>query len=300
MAGYTLRQLEYLVAVAEYGSVSAAATSLHVSQSTLSSGISELERALSLQLLVRHHAKGVSLTASGERLMVRARSMLDDAQSLEQDARDLGSLPIGPISIGVFGVIAPYVIPDLFSELHRKYPEVEARVTEVNLPELNEGVLSGKFEIGIGYDFGREVGIKVQRLFDVPAHIVVPFAHPLAQAGKIKLKQIAEEPIVLLDLPHSRDYFARAFKNAGFEPQIRYRSASAELVRAMVARGMGVALLNMRPGHNRSVDGHKFAMLEIEDPIQPARVVAMTAESTRPTKRVSAVLEVVTGLSSKS
>ena len=102
MPAYTLRQLEYLVAVAEYGSVSGAAHALHVSQSTLSSGISEMERSLNLQLLVRHHAKGVSLTQAGERLISKARSMLDDAELFERDARDLGSSVVGAVSIGVY------------------------------------------------------------------------------------------------------------------------------------------------------------------------------------------------------
>ena len=107
MPSYTLRQLEYLLAVAEHGSVTGAANSLHVSQSSLSSGISELERAINLRLLVRHHAKGVSLTDAGERLLIQARNLIDNAQTLEQVAHDLGSVPIGPISIGIFSVIAP-------------------------------------------------------------------------------------------------------------------------------------------------------------------------------------------------
>lgn len=292
MPSYTLRQLEYLVAVAEYGSVSAAAGSLHVSQSTLSSGISEMERALNLQLLVRHHAKGVSLTLAGERLIVKARTMLDDAELLERDARDLGSSPVGAVSIGVYSVIAPYVVPDLLARLSISHPELEARIEEVSLPVLNEGIISGRFELGIGYDFGRASGVAVQRLFDVSAHIVVSANHSLAGADTIALKQIADDDIVLLDLPYSRDYFTRAFAGAGFEPRIKYRSASAELVRSLVARNLGVALLNMRPATTTSIDGFEFQILDIADNIPPAHVVAMTAQSARPTSRMEAVLEV--------
>ncbi len=297
MPSYTLRQLEYLVAVAEYGSVSGAAGSLHVSQSTLSSGISEMERALNLQLLVRHHAKGVSLSLAGERLIVKARTMLDDAELLERDARDLGSAPIGAVSIGVYSVIAPYVVPDLLARLAVSHPDLEAKIEEVSLPILNEGIISGRFELGIGYDFGRASGVNVQRLFDVSAHIVVSSEHDLANAKSIKLKQIANDDIVLLDLPYSRDYFTRAFSGAGFEPQIKYRSASAELVRALVARNLGVALLNMRPASNTSIDGFEFRILEIQDNIPPAHVVAMTADNGRPTSRMEAVREVAKELS---
>lgn len=297
MPSYTLRQLEYLVAVAEYGSVSGAAHSLHVSQSSLSSGISEMERALNLQLLVRHHAKGVSLTVAGERLIVKARAMLDDAELFERDARDLGSAPIGAVSIGVYSVIAPYVVPDLLARLSIAHPELEAKIEEVSLPELNDGIITGRYELGIGYDFGRANGVKVLRLFDVSAHIVVSVEHVLANAGKVHLKQIANEDIVLLDLPYSRDYFTRAFAGAGFEPHIKFRSASADLVRSLVARNLGVALLNLRPASNRSIDGYEFRILDIKDSIPPAHVVAMTAENARPTSRMEAVLEIAKELS---
>jgi DNA-binding transcriptional LysR family regulator len=288
---YTLRQLEYLLAVAENGSVTGAANALHVSQSTLSSGISDLERAMNLQLLVRHHAKGVSLTDAGERLLIQARNLIEDAQSLEQVAHDLGTAPNGPISIGIFSVIAPYFVPELVSRLANEHPEIEARISEVDLVELNEGVLSGKFEIGFGYDFGHSSQVTIEHLVDVPAHVVVSANHRLARSEKISLRQLSGEKLVLLDLPHSRDYFAQALSKAGLELEIAYRSTSAELVRAMVAREVGVALLNLRPAHNQSLEGKKFAILEISDPIPPARLVALVNDPGKLTRRASAVFE---------
>jgi DNA-binding transcriptional LysR family regulator len=217
MPDYTLRQLEYLLAVAEYGSVTTAAKSLHVSQSSLSSGISELERAMKLQLLVRHHAKGVSLTDAGERLINQARGLLDEAEHLEQIAHDLGTAPVGTISIGVFSVIAPYFVPELLSQLKSQHPEIDARIEEVDLLDLNEGVLAGRYEIGFGYDFGHSSHVTLEHLLEVPAHVVVAANHRLANAKSISLKQLAGEKLVLLDLPHSRDYFASALRAAGVE-----------------------------------------------------------------------------------
>lgn len=291
MPNYTLRQLEYLLAVAEYGSVTSAASALHVSQSSLSSGISELEKSIGLQLLVRHHAKGVSLTDAGERLITQARGLLDDAQHLEQIARDLGTAPIGTISIGVFSVIAPYFVPELLSKLEAQHPEIEARIDEVDLTQLNEGVLAGKYEVGFGYDIGHSSQVTLQHLFEVPAHVVVSANHRLAKSKKISLKELVGEKLVLLDLPHSRDYFTRALEAAGVELEVAYRSTNAELVRALVARGSGVALLNLRPGHNQSIEGKGFVMLEVSDPIPPAKLVAITLDPAQLTRRANAVLE---------
>lgn len=291
MPTYTLRQLEYLLAVAEHGSVTGAAVALHVSQSSLSSGISELERAMNLQLLVRHHAKGVSLTDAGERLLIQARNLIEDAQSLEQVAHDLGTAPNGSISIGIFSVIAPYFVPELLSRLKKDHPEIDARISEVDLNDLNEGVLSGKFEIGFGYDFGHSPQVTLEHLVDVPAHVVVSANHHLAKSQRISLRQLEGEKLVLLDLPHSREYFSQALSNAGLDLEIAYRSTSAELVRAMVAREFGVALLNLRPAHNQSLEGKKFAILELNDSIPPARLVALLNDPAKLTRRASAVYE---------
>jgi DNA-binding transcriptional LysR family regulator len=291
MPSYTLRQLEYLLAVAEYGSVTGAAGALHVSQSSLSSGISELERAMDLQLLVRHHAKGVSLTEAGERLLVKARTLIEDAQVLEQVAHDLGSVPVGSISIGMFSVIAPYFVPELIAQLADSNPDIEARIEEVDLDQLNDGVLSGKYEVGFGYDFGHSSQVTLEHLVDIPAHVVVPADHKLAKSKTISLSQLRSEKLVLLDLPHSRDYFAKALRTVGVEIAIAYRSTSAELVRAMVARGMGVALLNLRPALTQSLEGKSFVILEISDDIPPARLVALTSNPEKLTRRAVAVLE---------
>jgi DNA-binding transcriptional LysR family regulator len=291
MPRYTLRQLEYLLAVAEFGSVTGAASALHVSQSSLSSGISELERAMDLQLLVRHHAKGVSLTEAGERLLVKARTLIEDAQVLEQVAHDLGSVPVGSISIGMFSVIAPYFVPELIAQLADSNPDIEARIEEVDLDQLNDGVLSGKYEVGFGYDFGHSSQVTLEHLVDIPAHVVVPADHKLAKSKTISLSQLRSEKLVLLDLPHSRDYFAKALRTVGVEIAIAYRSTSAELVRAMVARGMGVALLNLRPALTQSLEGKSFVILEISDDIPPARLVALTSNPEKLTRRAVAVLE---------
>ena len=222
---------------------------------------------------------------------MQARTLIEDAQVLEQIAHDLGSAPVGSISIGMFSVIAPYFVPELITRLAYTHPDIEARIEEVDLDELNDGVLSGKFEVGFGYDFGHSSQVTLEHLIEVPAHVVVPANHRLAKAKIISLSQLSGEQLVLLDLPHSRDYFVRALQAAGVKIEISYRSTSAELVRAMVARGMGVALLNLRPAHTQSLEGKNFAILEISDEIPPARLVAFTSNPEKLTRRALAVLE---------
>ena len=121
---FTLKQLEQFIAVAEHGNVSAAARELFISQPTLSSSIARLERSLSLTLLIRHHARGVSLTPAGADFLVRARSLIDHAQEIETDVRELRDSVSGAITVGCFVTLAPFFVPRLISRLKEDHPEL--------------------------------------------------------------------------------------------------------------------------------------------------------------------------------
>ena len=103
-ARFTLRQLEYFVAVAEAGTVTAAAEQVHLSQSAMSTALADLERVLGVQLLVRHHARGVTLTPSGEELLISARLLLRQADDLDMSAHSLGEGLEGRVRLGCFAI----------------------------------------------------------------------------------------------------------------------------------------------------------------------------------------------------
>ena len=133
MAAYTLRQLEYFVAVAESGSITGAAERMHLSQSAMSTALADLERALDVQLLLRHHARGVTLTAVGEQLLIATRRLLAQAGELNSEAHGLGYGLAGALSIGCFEVLAPYVLPDLIATCAERYPQLRLDIHEVDL-----------------------------------------------------------------------------------------------------------------------------------------------------------------------
>ena len=93
-------------------------------------------------------------------------------------------------------------------------------------------------------------------MFTLPPYVLLPAGHKLAGRSKVTLTQLAGEPLALLDLPQSRDYFLGMFAAAGVEPQIRYRSTSVETLRALVGRGLAYTLLNLQPAMATSLDGH--------------------------------------------
>lgn len=294
MADYTLRQLEYFVAVAEAGSVTGAAQRVHLSQSAMSTALSDLERALGVQLVTRHHARGITLTAAGLDLLSAARALLRQAQELEATAGQLGG-EVGRVTLGCFSVLCPYVLPALLAEAKQFLPDVEIVTSEESLDSLADGLRAGRLELTLGYGLGRPAGVTHTSLYSVPPHVVLPVDHRFAQQRSITLKQLEGEPLVLLDLPHSRDYFAGLFTAEGISPVVRYRTYSAETARALVARGLGYTVLNLQAARHVSLDGLSYAVVPLDARKSlgesELEVVLGSNEHTKLTRRAQAVAE---------
>jgi len=291
---FTLRQLEYFVAVAEAGTVTAAAERVHLSQSAMSTALGDLERAFGVQLLVRHHARGVTLTASGDELLVTARELLRQADELDGSAHALGEGLTGRMTIGCFAILAPYVVPPMVAAVDQELPDLELEPVEETLDALDKGLSDGRFELAVTYDLGLGESIDRTPLFSVGQHAILAASHPLAAADVVSLAELADEPFVLLDLPHSRDYFREAFASAGVQPRVRYRTRSAETARALVGRGLGWSLLNLRPTNDLSVEGRPVVIKDLADAVPALTVVLAKRRGARLTKRAAAVESVTT------
>lgn len=291
VADYTLRQLEYFVAVAEAGSITRAASAVHLSQSAMSTALTDLEGALGIQLLVRHHAKGITLTPAARQLLVASRQLLASAADLRSAAHGLGGSLTGTLPIGCFEVMAPYLLPELLSVAAEKLPNLELVTTEVDMADLAEGVANGTFEMGIGYDLVDDPRLKRWPLRRVPPYALVAGSHRLAKRRKVRLADLADEPMALLDLPHSRDYFRQVFADAGVEPVVRYRSTTVETCRALVGRGLAYTVLNLQSAVPMALDGHPVAAIPIADETPALTMVLLNAIAARPTRRAAVVAE---------
>ena len=134
---FTLRHLSYFVAVADAGGITGAARSLHVSQPSISAALGQLERRLGLQLFLRHHAQGLSLTSAGRRLLGQARQLIAHADELRLAALDLGGGLAGQLDLGCFITFAPWVVPGLLRGSSRQFPEARVKLREAH----DQGVL---------------------------------------------------------------------------------------------------------------------------------------------------------------
>ncbi|MFE7352257.1 LysR family transcriptional regulator [Streptomyces sp. NPDC057543] len=287
-ANFTLVQLRYFLAAAELGSMTAAAQRINVSQSAVSTAVTHLERELGVQLLIRRHAKGLSLTGAGERFLHELRGFLTHADELAESARSLGSDLVGELAVGCFQTLAPFYLPRLLREFGESHPAVRIEVHEDDTPALQESLRNGECELALLYDLDLDADIECEVLAMAPPYALVPAGHRLADSGSARLADLAEEPMILLDLPVSRDYFQSVVAKAGGEPRVRHRTRSYETVRALVAAGHGWALLNQRPAHDRTYDGARVVDLPLADHLPALPLVLAKLRGVRLTGRAQA------------
>jgi DNA-binding transcriptional LysR family regulator len=272
---WSLRALRYFVAAAEAGSITAAAGQVHVSQPAISEAIGALERDLGVQLMIRRQGKGLTLTPSGDRLLVQARNLLAHADEVARFAAGMGSRLSGEIRIGCFVTLAPFVMPGLIAAFRSEHPEVDLQFEEANQSTLLDRLRAGRIDVALSYAYGLSEEFAADVLAELPPRVVVAGDHPRAAAGSVSLRAFAAEPMIIIDLPHTRDYFLSLFRSLRIEPDVVWRVQSYEMARAMAARGLGFSILNAIPREARGYDGRKVVALAIDEALPQTLVVSL-------------------------
>ena len=262
---FTLKQLRYFVFAAELKSVTGAAVKANVSQPSISSAIAELEGALGTKLFARHHAKGLSLTAVGHQIFAEAKRLLAQAERFSQVSSEFVRGLSGTIDIGCLLTLAPLVMPPLMKAIEADYPSLSVGCQELDIKEIVDGLRAGTFEVAISYNLNLEEDVNFLGVRSFPPYAILSRQHPLTRHTRLNLTSLADEPMILLDLPYTRDYFRSLFENAGFAPKIVHRTTSPQMVRSMVASGMGYSILNARPPWRNSFDEHQYATAELSE-----------------------------------
>ncbi|MGE0611013.1 MAG: LysR substrate-binding domain-containing protein [Hyphomicrobiales bacterium] len=272
MNDFSLRSLRYFLAAADSGSIAAASTHLHISPASISTAISALEDRLNMQLFVRLPARGMQLTPAGERFAIEARSLIASAEELELFAHILGSEVHGEISVACFTNLAPMYLSNLLAQFTRRYPHVHVSIHVADQEDILNGLRMGHFELALTFNLGLSDQFKWTTLATLPPKIVLPARHRLAASRRISLRQIANEPLVLMDLPHTRDYFLSLFHSQRLVPKVGFRSSSFETVRTLVGNGLGYSLLNLEPQMRTTYDGTRVVYRPTKERLLPLEV----------------------------
>ncbi len=265
-----LRDLEYLVALADHRHFGRAAAACGVSQPTLSSQLKKLESQLGVQLLERD-ARQVLVTPVGEQVVARARTMLADAQAIQRIAGTAHDPRAGRLALGAFPTIAPYLLPHVLGELRRALPDLELLLVEEKTSTLLDQLRRGSLDAAVVALPVADEGWRVEPLFREEFFLAVPADHPLAaDPTPLPLAELAGEGILVLTSGHClREQALSVCRAAGAHERTGFRATSLQTLRHMVAAGLGPTILPRlsvpEPGELPGVVVRPFA-----DPV-PAR-----------------------------
>lgn len=245
---FDLARLRVLAAVADQGTLAAAADALHLTPSAVSQQMSKLEREARCRLIERH-GRRVRLTEEGELLAKHARRILGAVAEAESDLDERRGQVIGDLSVGAFPTAARGLLPGVLVAMATRYPRLRVTVREVEPYEGMTKVARGDLDIVIAADWTIAPVVVPDRMlctdigFD-QADIALPADHLLAARSGLLLEELTDEPwIACLEGTICYDWLVRTVRATGREPRIVHQAAEFATQLAMVAAGLGIAVI---------------------------------------------------------
>lgn len=241
-----LRQLQSFVTIVEEGSLSAAAKRHHLSQPALSQQLQALEQEFGETLLHRH-ARGIEPTAAGELLLEHARTMLAQAERLQEEFQGRRELESGHFSFGIIPTLAPYLLPQLLGPFRKSYPGVVISVRESQTEQLIPMVISGEIEFailsGAPIEQRRQASLQLRELFREPLLLAAPTNHPLAtRKNPPRAEDLDQNELIHLREGHClADQTRKIWR--GCKQDYRLQCDQISTAVAMVSAGMGVTIV---------------------------------------------------------
>lgn len=270
MLSLTLRQVEYAVAVARHGGMSAAADALNISQPALSVALAQLEAGLGAALFLRRSGGRLQPSPFGHRWLVEAEAGLGQMRRLS----DPSALSSFPLRLALFEDLAPSCLAPLLALVARQAPGLRLEPRLMGFEALLAALRDGLVDHALTWDLGLESDIDRQVMAQVPPHAVMAADHPLAGQDRLCLRDLAEAPLILTDQGLSVGHMRGLFSRAGLVPRIAHRTATLDLMRSFAANGLGVGLSYTNPAPRQSPDGQPLVTRPITDAGTEALVLA--------------------------
>lgn len=241
---FTLRQLQYFVAVCEQGTVSGAAQTLSISQSAVTEAIKELESDLGVTLFERH-PRGLNITHKGHQFLRHANSILSSVSDARQAFATNADAVTGSLSLGVTSLVAGYVLSDILARYRRANPAVEVSAIEDNGEYLEHLLIGGELDVAVMVisNLRDRMALQAEILEVSPYRLWLPLGHKLASQESITLGDLSAEPLIMLTVDEIEEATVKLLSVLGARPHVAFRTRSVEAVRSLVATGAGVSLL---------------------------------------------------------
>jgi LysR family nitrogen assimilation transcriptional regulator len=277
-----LKQLEYFLRVAEVGSVTRAATLLSITQPSLSRQIRLLEVELRQTLLVRD-GRGVHTTDAGSTLVKHARAMLLQADRARWDVRELHSVPMGRVVLGIPASVGRFLSSRLVYGFRERYPHASLSILE-GQTFIMEWLSMGRIDVGLLLNPGREPGIETTPLISEPLYLVGASKPPgtqLRMGASVTLEELAELRLLLPCRPHAfRTYLESQLALSGRQLKVAWELDAFSTLLELVRKGFCYGIMPASVFHNDEKKGH-YELRPIVEP-ELRSTVAMATHAERP------------------
>jgi LysR family hydrogen peroxide-inducible transcriptional activator len=288
---YDLRQLEYFCAVARTGSFTKAADELGIAQPSVSEQIAKLEQSLGAPLFERLNRR-IELTPLGEAILGKAQALLEDAAALPDYFERAREGVRGPLRVGAIPTILPYFLPPLLKGFLERYPDIDLLVREGTTAELVEQVSEGLIDVAILSLPVQGAGLIMRELLRDPLFLAVPEHHPLAAAGKVQLRRVSQERLLILKDGHClRDETLAICDRARTRFAGQFEADQVLTIFELIRAGFGVGivpglarhlsqgcqLLEIEPAANRSIGYIRLERRYVAKPVEAFTAYLATA-----------------------
>ncbi|CAI8857247.1 Uncharacterized HTH-type transcriptional regulator YcgK [Brevibacillus sp. IT-7CA2] len=247
-----LRQIRYVLAVAEERSFSRAANRLHLAQPSLSQQIAKLEKILGVSLFHRL-PQHVELTDAGQRFIQVAQTLVDMSEGLEREMRAYAIGESGKLLVGSLPITGAYVLPRVLPTFTKQFPGVELQLMEETSSHLEQLLVRGKIDVSLLTMPISDPSLEIIPAINEEIFLAVPANHPLAKRKEVDLAEVADQPFILLKEGQGfRTISLRLCEQAGFRPRIVFESSNIQTAQSLVAAGMGLSfapkMITLAPG----------------------------------------------------
>ncbi|TCP46790.1 DNA-binding transcriptional LysR family regulator [Tamaricihabitans halophyticus] len=260
-----------------------------------SATVTILERNLGVQLFLRR-PRGVVVTPVGRRVLADARRLLSGVTDLQNAAREAHESMSGSLVIGCYSTLSPIVLPPVIAAFAERHPDVDLTFVEGSQGYLREQLRSGELDLAVLYHYDSELfAVSAElvrtRLVHSPPYVLLPADHRLTVRSALSLRELQPEPMILFDLPPGGEYFRSLFVAEGLEPTVRFRTTSFEMVRALVARGLGYSVLSQRTKITSSYEQREFVTRPLSGDHGGLDIDIVQLRDAQPTLRADAFIQ---------
>ena len=292
-----IRDLQYLVALAQHRHFGRAADASFVSQPTLSTQIKKLEDELGVSLVERA-PRNVLLTEVGAEIARRARGILAEVEQIKSIAQRTRDPESGSLRLGIFPTLGPYLLPHIVPRVRERYPRLELLLREEKSDQIVQMLREGSLDAGILALPLHDDSLHTEFLFEESFVLAVPEKHALTQSRKLTMDDLADQSLLLLEDGHCmRDQALEVCHMAGATEKTGFRATSLETLRQMVAANVGITLLpalSVKPPV--AAQTGQVRLLRFAEPAPTRRIAMVWRKSSAAGAFLHSVAEVVRGL----